>query len=144
MGKIKDVIVFGFVLFVMFFGVGNLIFLFYLGIIIGLEWLIVFLGFMFVDVGLVFLVVMVIVKFDGNVVEMFKRCGMKLGIFIGCVDILCIGLFLVILRIGVIIYEMGIMFLFGILILVLLFCIFFFVILYVLIIRFFKVVDIVG
>ncbi|WP_236880801.1 branched-chain amino acid transport system II carrier protein [Clostridioides difficile] len=31
---------------------------------------------------------------------MFKRCGMKLGILIGCADILCIGPFLAIPRTG--------------------------------------------
>ncbi|NJB06528.1 branched-chain amino acid transport system II carrier protein, partial [Clostridioides difficile] len=80
-------------------------------------------------------------KFDGNVVEMFKRCGMKLGILIGCADILCIGPFLAIPRTGATTYEMGIMPLFGTSIPVLLFCILFFAISYVLTIRPSKVVD---
>ncbi|HBG4413190.1 TPA: branched-chain amino acid transport system II carrier protein [Clostridioides difficile] len=144
MGKTKDVIVFGFALFAMFFGAGNLIFPPYLGIITGPEWLIAFLGFTFADAGLALLAVMATAKFDGNVVEMFKRCGMKLGILIGCADILCIGLFLAIPRTGATTYEMGIMPLFGTSIPVLLFCILFFAISYVLTIRPSKVVDIVG
>ncbi|WP_131038917.1 branched-chain amino acid transport system II carrier protein [Clostridioides difficile] len=144
MGKTKDVIVFGFALFAMFFGAGNLIFPPYLGIITGPEWLIAFLGFTFADAGLALLAVMATAKFDGNVVEMFKRCGMKLGILIGCADILCIGPFLAIPRTGATTYEMGIMPLFGTSIPVLLFCILFFAISYVLTIRPSKVVDIVG
>ncbi|WP_131034275.1 branched-chain amino acid transport system II carrier protein [Clostridioides difficile] len=144
MGKTKDVIVFGFALFAMFFGAGNLIFPPYLGIITGPEWLIAFLGFTFADAGLALLAVMATAKFDGNVVEMFKRCGMKLGILIGCADILCIGPFLAIPRTGATTYEMGILPTIGSGISPVIFSIVFFALVLVLTIRPSKVVDIVG
>ncbi|WP_131036781.1 branched-chain amino acid transport system II carrier protein [Clostridioides difficile] len=144
MGKTKDVIVFGFALFAMFFGAGNLIFPPYLGIITGPEWLIAFLGFTFADAGLALLAVMATAKFDGNVVEMFKRCGMKLGILIGCADILCIGPFLAIPRTAATTYEMGILPTIGSGISPVIFSIVFFALVLVLTIRPSKVVDIVG
>ncbi|WP_414698717.1 branched-chain amino acid transport system II carrier protein [Peptacetobacter sp. AB845] len=140
----KDIIVFGFALFAMFFGAGNLIFPPYLGIITGPKWLISFIGFTFADAGLALLAVMAATKFDGDLNKMFSRAGEKLGIAIGCADILCIGPLLAIPRTGATTYEMGIMPIFGDKIPVVLFCIVFFTITYVLTIKPSKVIDIVG
>ena len=104
----KDVIVFGFALFAMFFGAGNLIFPPYLGIITGPEWLTAFIGFTLADAGLALLAVMATTRFNGDVNKMFERCGKKLGIAIACADILCIGPFLAIPRTGATTFEMGI------------------------------------
>ena len=140
----KDIIVFGFALFAMFFGAGNLIFPPYLGIITGPKWLISFIGFTFADAGLALLAVMAATKFEGDLNKMFSRAGEKLGIAIGCADILCIGPLLAIPRTGATTYEMGIMPIFGDKIPVVLFCIVFFVITYILTIKPSKVIDIVG
>ena len=140
----KDIIVFGFALFAMFFGAGNLIFPPYLGIITGPDWLISFLGFTFADAGLALLAVMAATKFEGDINRMFSRAGKKLGIAIGCADILCIGPLLAIPRTGATTFEMGIMPLFGDKIPVLVFCVVFFAITYVLTIKPSKVIDIVG
>lgn len=128
----------------MFFGVGNLIFFLYLGVLFGSSWLVVFIGFFFVDGGLVLLVVIVVIKFNGDILKMFLRVGKGLSIVLGCVMVICIGLFLVIFRIVVIIYEMGILFIIGFGISLVIFFIVFFVLVLVLIIRLLKVVDIVG
>ena len=140
----KDIIVFGFALFAMFFGAGNLIFPPYLGIITGPKWLISFIGFTFADAGLALLAVMAATKFEGDLNKMFSRAGEKLGIAIGCADILCIGPLLAIPRTGATTYEMGIMPIFGDKIPVVIFCIVFFVITYILTIKPSKVIDIVG
>ncbi|GAA0228758.1 branched-chain amino acid transport system II carrier protein [Metaclostridioides mangenotii] len=140
----KDVIVFGFALFAMFFGAGNLIFPPYLGIITGPEWLTGFIGFTLADAGLALLAVMATTRFNGDVNKMFERCGRKLGIVIACADILCIGPFLAIPRTGATTFEMGITPLFGNSIPVLAFCIVFFILTYILTIKPSKVVDIVG
>ncbi len=143
-GSFKDVIVFGFALFAMFFGAGNLIFPPYLGIITGPEWLTAFGGFTFADAGLALLAVMATAKYDGNVIALFKRAGLKLAIVLGCADILCIGPFLAIPRTGATTYEMGIMPLLGNTIPIAVFAAIFFIITYVLTIKPSKVVDIVG
>ncbi|MEE0452593.1 branched-chain amino acid transport system II carrier protein [Peptacetobacter sp.] len=143
-GSFKDVIVFGFALFAMFFGAGNLIFPPYLGIITGPEWLTAFGGFTFADAGLALLAVMATAKYDGNVIALFKRAGLKLAIVLGCADILCIGPFLAIPRTGATTYEMGIMSLLGNTIPIAVFAAIFFIITYVLTIKPSKVVDIVG
>ena len=140
----KDIIVFGFALFAMFFGAGNLIFPPYLGIITGPKWLISFIGFTFADAGLALLAVMAATKFEGDLNKMFSRAGEKLGIAIGCADILCIGPLLAIPRTGATTYEMGIMPIFGDKIPVVIFCIVFFIITYILTIKPSKVIDIVG
>ena len=143
-GSFKDVIVFGFALFAMFFGAGNLIFPPYLGIITGPEWLTAFGGFTFADAGLALLAVMATAKYDGNVIALFRRAGGKLAIVLGCADILCIGPFLAIPRTGATTYEMGIMPLLGNTIPIAVFAAIFFIITYVLTIKPSKVVDIVG
>ena len=143
-GSFKDVIVFGFALFAMFFGAGNLIFPPYLGIITGPEWLTGFAGFTFADAGLALLAVMATAKYDGNVIALFRRAGGKLAIVLGCADILCIGPFLAIPRTGATTYEMGIMPLLGNTIPIAVFAAIFFIITYVLTIKPSKVVDIVG
>ena len=143
-GNFKDVIVFGFALFAMFFGAGNLIFPPYLGIITGPEWLTAFGGFTFADAGLALLAVMATAKYDGNVIALFRRAGGKLAIVLGCADILCIGPFLAIPRTGATTYEMGIMPLLGNTIPIAVFAAIFFIITYVLTIKPSKVVDIVG
>ncbi|TQQ84621.1 branched-chain amino acid transport system II carrier protein [Peptacetobacter hominis] len=140
----KDILVFGFALFAMFFGAGNLIFPPYLGIITGPQWLVSFIGFTLADAGLALLAVMAATKFDGDINRMFSRAGTKLGIAIGCADILCIGPLLAIPRTGATTYEMGIMPLFGDKIPVAIFCAVFFIITYVLTIKPSKVIDIVG
>lgn len=140
----KDVLVFGFALFAMFFGAGNLIFPPYLGIITGPEWLTGFIGFTLADAGLALLAVMATTRFNGDVNRMFERTGRKLGTIIACADILCIGPFLAIPRTGATTFEMGITPIFGNSIPVVLFCIVFFVLTYVLTIKPSKVVDIVG
>ena len=140
----KDIIVFGFALFAMFFGAGNLIFPPYLGIVTGPEWLIGFGGFTFADAGLALLAVMATAKYDGNVIALFKRAGYKLAVVLGCADILCIGPFLAIPRTGATTYEMGIMPLLGDSIPIAVFAVIFFVITYILTIKPSKVVDIVG
>ncbi|WP_300279976.1 branched-chain amino acid transport system II carrier protein [Peptacetobacter sp.] len=143
-GSYKDIIVFGFALFAMFFGAGNLIFPPYLGIITGPEWLKAFGGFTFADAGLALLAVMATAKYDGDVIELFKRAGGKLAIVLGCADILCIGPFLAIPRTGATTYEMGIMPLLGNTIPIAVFAAIFFIITYILTIKPSKVVDIVG
>ena len=143
-GNFKDVIVFGFALFAMFFGAGNLIFPPYLGIITGPEWLTAFGGFTFADAGLALLAVMATAKYDGDVIALFRRTGGKLAIVLGCADILCIGPFLAIPRTGATTYEMGIMPLLGDAIPIAVFAAIFFIITYVLTIKPSKVVDIVG
>ena len=143
-GSFKDVIVFGFALFAMFFGAGNLIFPPYLGIITGPEWLTAFGGFTFADAGLALLAVMATAKYDGNVIALFRRAGGKLAIVLGCADILCIGPFLAIPRTGATTYEMGIKPLLGNTIPIAVFAAIFFIITYVLTIKPSKVVDIVG
>ena len=143
-GSFKDVIVFGFALFAMFFGAGNLIFPPYLGIITGPEWLTAFGGFTFADAGLALLAVMATAKYDGNVIALFRRAGGKLAIVLGCADILCIGPFLAIPRTGATTYEMGIMPLLGNAIPIAVFAAIFFIITYILTIKPSKVVDIVG
>ena len=143
-GNFKDVIVFGFALFAMFFGAGNLIFPPYLGIITGPEWLTAFGGFTFADAGLALLAVMATAKYDGDVIALFRRAGGKLAIVLGCADILCIGPFLAIPRTGATTYEMGIMPLLGNTIPIAVFAAIFFIITYVLTIKPSKVVDIVG
>jgi len=143
-GSFKDVIVFGFALFAMFFGAGNLIFPPYLGIITGPEWLTAFGGFTFADAGLALLAVMATAKYDGNVIALFRRAGGKLAIVLGCADILCIGPFLAIPRTGATTYEMGIMPLLGNTIPIAVFAAIFFIITYILTIKPSKVVDIVG
>ncbi|MDR0879840.1 MAG: branched-chain amino acid transport system II carrier protein [Clostridioides sp.] len=142
--KAKDIMVFGFALFAMFFGAGNLIFPPYLGIVAGPQWLTGFIGFTLADAGLALLAVMATTKFNGDVNKMFERCGRKLGIMIGCADILCIGPLLAIPRTGATTYEMGISPVFGTSIPVFIFCIIFFVITYVLTVKPSKVIDIVG
>ena len=143
-GSFKDVIVFGFALFAMFFGAGNLIFPPYLGIITGPEWLTGFAGFTFADAGLALLAVMATAKYDGDIIALFRRAGGKLAIVLGCADILCIGPFLAIPRTGATTYEMGIMPLLGNTIPIAVFAAIFFIITYVLTIKPSKVVDIVG
>ena len=143
-GNFKDVIVFGFALFAMFFGAGNLIFPPYLGIITGPEWLIAFGGFTFADAGLALLAVMATAKYDGDVIALFRRAGGKLAIVLGCADILCIGPFLAIPRTGATTYEMGIMPLLGDAIPIAVFAAIFFILTYILTIKPSKVVDIVG
>ena len=143
-GNFKDVIVFGFALFAMFFGAGNLIFPPYLGIITGPEWLTAFGGFTFADAGLALLAVMATAKYDGNVIALFRRAGGKLAIVLGCADILCIGPFLAIPRTGATTYEMGIMPLLGDAIPIAVFAAIFFILTYILTIKPSKVVDIVG
>ena len=143
-GSFKDVIVFGFALFAMFFGAGNLIFPPYLGIITGPEWLTAFGGFTFADAGLALLAVMATAKYDGDVIALFRRAGGKLAIVLGCADILCIGPFLAIPRTGATTYEMGIMPLLGDAIPIAVFAAIFFIITYILTIKPSKVVDIVG
>ena len=143
-GSFKDVIVFGFALFAMFFGAGNLIFPPYLGIITGPEWLTAFGGFTFADAGLALLAVMATAKYDGDIIALFRRAGGKLAIVLGCADILCIGPFLAIPRTGATTYEMGIMPLLGNTIPIAVFAAIFFIITYVLTIKPSKVVDIVG
>ena len=143
-GSFKDVIVFGFALFAMFFGAGNLIFPPYLGIITGPEWLTAFGGFTFADAGLALLAVMATAKYDGNVIALFRRAGGKLAIVLGCADILCIGPFLAIPRTGATTYEMGIMPLLGDAIPIAVFAAIFFILTYILTIKPSKVVDIVG
>ncbi|TQQ84622.1 branched-chain amino acid transport system II carrier protein [Peptacetobacter hominis] len=140
----KDIIVFGFALFAMFFGAGNLIFPPYLGIITGPQWLVGFGGFTFADAGLALLAVMATAKYDGNVIALFKRAGYKLAVVLACADILCIGPFLAIPRTGATTYEMGVMPLLGTTIPIAVFAVIFFVITYVLTIKPSKVVDIVG
>ena len=143
-GSFKDVIVFGFALFAMFFGAGNLIFPPYLGIITGPEWLTAFGGFTFADAGLALLAVMATAKYDGDVIALFRRAGGKLAIVLGCADILCIGPFLAIPRTGATTYEMGIMPLLGDAIPIAVFAAIFFILTYILTIKPSKVVDIVG
>ena len=143
-GNFKDVIVFGFALFAMFFGAGNLIFPPYLGIITGPEWLTAFGGFTFADAGLALLAVMATAKYDGDVIALFRRAGGKLAIVLGCADILCIGPFLAIPRTGATTYEMGIMPLLGDAIPIAVFAAIFFILTYILTIKPSKVVDIVG
>ena len=143
-GNFKDVIVFGFALFAMFFGAGNLIFPPYLGIITGPEWLTAFGGFTFADAGLALLAVMATAKYDGDVIALFRRAGGKLAVVLGCADILCIGPFLAIPRTGATTYEMGIMPLLGNTIPIAVFAAIFFIITYLLTIKPSKVVDIVG
>ena len=143
-GNFKDVIVFGFALFAMFFGAGNLIFPPYLGIITGPEWLTAFGGFTFADAGLALLAVMATAKYDGDVIALFRRAGGKLAIVLGCADILCIGPFLAIPRTGATTYEMGIMPLLGDAIPIAVFAAIFFIFTYILTIKPSKVVDIVG
>ncbi|MDR0879841.1 MAG: branched-chain amino acid transport system II carrier protein [Clostridioides sp.] len=142
--KAKDIMVFGFALFAMFFGAGNLIFPPYLGIISGPKWMIGFMGFTLADAGLALLAVMATAKFHGNVDKMFERCGKKLGIMIGCADILCIGPLLAIPRTGATTFEMGITPVIGNALPIFIFCIIYFVLTYLLTIRPSKVVDIVG
>ena len=143
-GSFKDVIVFGFALFAMFFGAGNLIFPPYLGIITGPEWLTGFAWFTFADAGLALLAVMATAKYDGDIIALFRRAGGKLAIVLGCADVLCIGPFLAIPRTGATTYEMGIMPLLGNTIPIAVFAAIFFIITYVLTIKPSKVVDIVG
>ncbi|MED9947867.1 MAG: branched-chain amino acid transport system II carrier protein [Peptacetobacter hiranonis] len=143
-GNFKDVIVFGFALFAMFFGAGNLIFPPYLGIITGPEWLTAFAGFTFADAGLALLAVMATAKYDGDIIALFRRAGGKLAIVLGCADILCIGPFLAIPRTGATTYEMGIMPLLGNTIPIAVFAAIFFILTYILTIKPSKVVDIVG
>ena len=143
-GNFKDVIVFGFALFAMFFGAGNLIFPPYLGIITGPEWLTAFGGFTFADAGLALLAVMATAKYDGDVIALFRRAGGKLAIVLGCADILCIGPILAIPRTGATTYEMGIMPLLGDAIPIAVFAAIFFILTYILTIKPSKVVDIVG
>ena len=143
-GSFKDVIVFGFALFAMFFGAGNLIFPPYLGIITGPEWLTAFGGFTFADAGLALLAVMATAKYDGDVIALFRRAGGKLAVVLGCADILCIGPFLAIPRTGATTYEMGIMPILGNTIPIAVFAAIFFIITYILTIKPSKVVDIVG
>lgn len=141
----KDIMVFGFALFAMFFGAGNLIFPPYLGIVTGPQWFIGFVGFTFADAALALLAVIATAKFDGDVVALFERTGIKLAIALATADILCIGPFLAIPRTGATTYEMGIHPLLGesappIIV----FVVIFFVLTYILTIKPSKIVDIIG
>lgn len=141
----RDIFIVGFVLFFMFFGVGNFMFFLFLGMEFGKDWLIFFIGFVVVDVGIVMFVIIVIVRCKGSMDDVFRRVGKGLVRVMSVVVLVCL-VFFVILRICVIIYEMGIMFIFGDygLVVKVVFLIIFFGLILVFIIRFFKVIDIIG
>ncbi|CAK7014596.1 MAG: Branched-chain amino acid transport system 2 carrier protein [Peptostreptococcus russellii] len=142
--SVKDIFVFGFALFAMFFGAGNLIFPPYLGIIAGPKWFTAFAGFTFSDAGLALLAVIAIALCQGHIMELFGRIGRIPALILSFVDIMCVGPLVIIPRTGATTYEMGITPLFGDNVPLLLVVVIFFVLTYLLTVRPSKVIDIVG
>lgn len=142
--SVKDIFVFGFALFAMFFGAGNLIFPPYLGIIAGPKWFTAFAGFTFSDAGLALLAVIAIALCQGKIMELFGRIGRIPAIILSFVDIMCVGPLIIIPRTGATTYEMGITPLLGNNIPIVAVVIVFFVLTFLLTVRPSKVIDIVG
>lgn len=140
----KDIFVFGFALFAMFFGAGNLIFPPYLGIIAGPEWFTAFAGFTFSDAGLALLAVIAIALCQGKIMELFGRIGRIPAIILSFVDIMCVGPLIIIPRTGATTYEMGITPLLGNNIPIVVVVVIFFALTFFLTVRPSKVIDIVG
>ncbi len=142
--NMKDVFVFGFALFAMFFGAGNLIFPPYLGIIAGPKWFTAFVGFTFSDAGLALLAVIAIALCQGKIMDMFGRIGRIPAVILSFIDIMCVGPLIIIPRTGATTYEMGITPLLGDSIPMVAVVVIFFVLTFILTVRPSKVIDIVG
>ena len=143
-GSTKDIFVFGFALFAMFFGAGNLIFPPYLGIIAGPKWFTAFAGFTFSDAGLALLAVIAIALCQGKIMELFGRIGTIPAIILSFADIMCVGPLVIIPRTGATTYEMGITPLIGNSVPIIVVVVIFFVLTFFLTVRPSKVVDIIG
>lgn len=143
-GSTKDIFVFGFALFAMFFGAGNLIFPPYLGIIAGPKWFTAFAGFTFSDAGLALLAVIAISLCHGKIMELFGRIGKIPALILSFVDIMCVGPLIIIPRTGATTYEMGITPLLGNNVPIVVVVVIFFALTFLLTVRPSKVIDIVG
>lgn len=143
-GSVKDIFVFGFALFAMFFGAGNLIFPPYLGIIAGPKWFTAFAGFTFSDAGLALLAVIAIALCQGKIMELFGRIGKVPAILLSFADIMCVGPLVIIPRTGATTYEMGITPLLGNNIPIVAVVVIFFLLTFFLTVRPSKVIDIIG
>lgn len=143
-GSTKDIFVFGFALFAMFFGAGNLIFPPYLGIIAGPKWFTAFAGFTFSDAGLALIAVIAIALCQGKIMELFGRIGKVPAIILSFADIMCVGPLVIIPRTGATTYEMGITPLLGNNVPIIVVVVIFFALTFFLTVRPSKVIDIIG
>lgn len=109
----KNILVFGFALFSMFFGAGNIIFPPYIGLTAAGSWFSGFIAYFIADIGLALLTIFAILKNEGDVEAITGRLGRIPGILLTSVIILCIGPLLAIPRTGAATYELGVKFLAG-------------------------------
>ncbi len=140
---LKDAVIIGAALFAMFFGAGSLIFPPYLGMMSGPEWVVGFLSFFISDIGIAFLGIFAMIWKNGDISQVTGRVGNIPSLAINTAMVLCIGPLFAVPRTGATAFEMAIVplmpdfSLFA-------FSLIYFTIMFVLTIRFSKVVDIVG
>lgn len=109
----RNILVFGFALFSMFFGAGNIIFPPYIGLIAAANWIPGFVSYFIADIGLALLAMFAILKCGGDVELITGRLGRISGILLTSIIILCIGPLLAIPRTGAATYELGVNLLVG-------------------------------
>lgn len=104
----KEIVVFGFALFAMFFGAGNLIFPPSLGVVFGNKWWIGILGFSISGVALPLLAIVATAKAGGKMEDAGNKVFPGFGKIFSTVLIVFIGVFFMIPRTGATTYEMAI------------------------------------
>ena len=104
---LRDVIVVGFALFSMFFGVGNVVFPPYLGMEAGPQWLAGFSAYFIADIGLALLGMFALLRV-GSSEAVISRVGKVPAELLMCAIILCIGPMVAIPRTSATTFEMAI------------------------------------
>ena len=104
---VRDIIVVGFALFSMFFGVGNVVFPPYLGMESGPQWLLGFSAYFIADIGLALLGVFALLRV-GSSEAVTLRLGKIPAELLMCAIILCIGPMVAIPRTSATTFEMAI------------------------------------
>lgn len=143
--KFCDIIVLGFMIFVLFVGVGNIIFFLMVGLQVGeYVWMVV-IGFLIIVVGLLVLMVVVLVKVGGGVESLSILIGKVVGILLVVVCYFVVGLLFVMLCIVIVFFEVGIVLLIGDgLLLLLIYSVIYFVLVILVFFYLGKLLDIVG
>lgn len=105
--KNKNILIFGFALFSMFFGAGNIIFPPYIGLTAANSWIFGFTAYFAADIGLALLALFAILKNEGGFGAIAGKLGRYPGIVLTSTIILCIGPLLAVPRTGAATYELG-------------------------------------